>query len=497
MEPFCKSCGEAPRLKCFCLEEPQYFCEACLTPHILSESKLRHITEEITCLQVSQHNLCSQCETAKPHVFCTCQGEIMRLCQGCILYHINCFPRSSHPLEPVEAESLIRNPGDLKTYVERKQIVECLVQEARTNLKTLDSFRQETLKSIKVLAELLQTYELEIDQQIKDKKSFLEQVIEELENAKYVECLDESNWAQALVKKCNSSNVSKIAKELNLISTQVNLESAVEAIKGMATVKISKDPTRADPVVYYIKPRSKEFFFYKLREANSQKFCFPENLKLKDVGGWCEVPLLGVFFCGGCDNENFSNETYLIDETTLNPTRLPDMINARAFPAIVHYKNSIYVFGGYRGSSIKSCEKFDLLKKFWTPLPDMPRPRSAFSVAVLDNKFYMAGDNKAIDIFDPETNEFKESSIVLEETGSYTTMVGVENNLVLFQNDKVWEINPSSQTTNVLARIPHSKWWSQFPPIVEDLNIYFSRYDENSLWNFNLGTSEFSRVHKF
>ena len=60
--------------------------------------------------------------------------------------------------------------------------------------------------------------------------------------------------------------------------------------------------------------------------------------------------------------------------------KLPDMHSARAFPSVYYSNSCVYVFGGYTGSSIKHAEKYDLMRKSWIRLPDMPSSRSAFTV---------------------------------------------------------------------------------------------------------------------
>jgi hypothetical protein len=146
---------------------------------------------------------------------------------------------------------------------------------------------------------------------------------------------------------------------------------------------------------------------------------------------------------------------------------------------------------------LKSCEKFDLVEKKWESIGEMLNSRSAITVTVNDDKIYIAGDSKNIEIFDPKTNTFAVLNLKLESIVNFTTSVAIKKKLLLFQKDKCIEIYIDRDEFKVLKNIPVGNWWSQFSPIVYDTKIYFSRYDENSLWQFDTESSALKKIIKF
>lgn len=77
---------------------------------------------------------CSVCERNEAQIICLCQGRKTRLCHGCIPFHMNRHPKSPHPMEQLQADELIDDTnGSLQQYLERKQIVDYLINQARGN----------------------------------------------------------------------------------------------------------------------------------------------------------------------------------------------------------------------------------------------------------------------------------------------------------------------------------------------------------------------------
>mmetsp|Transcript_23074 Transcript_23074/g.22844 ORF Transcript_23074/g.22844 Transcript_23074/m.22844 type:complete len:115 (+) Transcript_23074:1009-1353(+) len=109
---------------------------------------------------------------------------------------------------------------------------------------------------------------------------------------------------------------------------------------------------------------------------------------------------------------------------------------ARSFPGMVYHKDAVYVFGGENDNgNLRRCEKYDLIEKTWVDLPDMQSMRSAFTISIVNGKFYIIGDSRVIEIFDPETNTFSSSPISMPESSSYTTTIYISGYLFVFQDN--------------------------------------------------------------
>lgn len=93
---------------------------------------------------------CSVCETNQAQIICLCKGMKTRLCHGSIPFHTN-----RHPMEQIQADEMIdEQSSSLQEYLERKQISDYLVTEARTNLNKIEEFRHKTMEAYRTLKDL-------------------------------------------------------------------------------------------------------------------------------------------------------------------------------------------------------------------------------------------------------------------------------------------------------------------------------------------------------
>ncbi|MDH5228605.1 MAG: hypothetical protein OEZ58_06845 [Gammaproteobacteria bacterium] len=110
---------------------------------------------------------------------------------------------------------------------------------------------------------------------------------------------------------------------------------------------------------------------------------------------------------------------------------LPALPIARSHPAVVSYKNKIYVFGGGGPNflSLDSSYVFDPAVAQWQDLPAMPSKRSGTAAFVVDDKIYVLGGGfkkpdgnfqflTTVEVFDPN-NETWETSVSLLQPHDY------------------------------------------------------------------------------
>ena len=226
MDPNCHLCRrERASISCKCTERPGLFCENCLAMHIISQKSLKHVTEQIVfqAAEIERVIRCSVCETNQAQIICLCKGMKTRLCHGCIPFHMNRHPKSPHPMEQLQADEMIDEQGSsLQEYLERKQIVDYLVTEARSNLNKIAEFRHKTTDAYRTLKDLLIEQEQKSISDIAAAESFIEGVIDHLESTRYVRHLEESDWAHTLVMKANPANLSLFSNELKMVKLQLN-----------------------------------------------------------------------------------------------------------------------------------------------------------------------------------------------------------------------------------------------------------------------------------
>lgn len=500
MDSLCHHCNKAPpAVRCSCKEPPVIVCEDCLSLHIISQKTLRHSTEQIVHQQPTTEKLlkCDVCEAHQAQLLCLCRGVKTRLCHGCIVFHITKHSKSAHPLEQIQADELIEDFGGFsREYIERTQTIEYLVNEARANLTVLRLFRKEVVEAHERLREQIIEHSQNILSEVSEMEKYVQGVVDRIESTRYAKCLDETDWAQQLVLRANPRNLTLLSQELCMVKTVITLEPALDGIRGLAQLSLVRDPAKRELDIPFFKSKTNEMLLYEKSTGNvtAQQIA---RLAMKDVAGWTMITAGQVFYCGGCENNEYSRQVYLVNTVSLEATELADMHHGRAFPSVIYHKNAVYVFGGYAGMSMKYSEKYDLVRNAWSKLPDMPSSRSAFTIAELNNKLYLAGDSRTIDVYDVENNSYTVCEVTLPQTGTYLTLVAVENCLLFLQNDQAWKVDLEENSSEVLCSLPSGKWWSHFPVIAQEGLVYLCRYDDFSLWLFDYKLREIRRLVKY
>ena len=287
-----------------------------------------------------------------------------------------------------------------------------------------------------------------------------------------------------------------VSQNIKLCETELNVEAILKTVANLGKVVILGDITPVQEAnLYYFKPKARELICMEISSFYIVKKIFPKALSLPEAGSWCEGPQKQIIFCGGCKSTGFTNEVLLIDPITMNFRQLPNMKSPRAIAAVAYLNNCFYAFGGYSGTNISSCEKFSFSTGKWEELPSMPVARSAFTIAVHNNKLYMTGDSKRLDIFDPDSNSYLACEIALPEA-SYSSLVSFNGSLILLQNESAWSIDLQTSQLKKICMIPAGKWWSCFVPYVYKSLVLLARYDDGHLWILDVENGSITKKYK-
>lgn len=95
------------------------------------------------------------------------------------------------------------------------------------------------------------------------------------------------------------------------------------------------------------------------------------------------------------------------------------MTTERAFPGTVLHGNTVYVFGGKRVEALQACERFQVSKRRWKPLPDMHRAKYGFNPCIYREEIYLIGVDMGVcqaEVFAPVYLQFRLLAFSLEET---------------------------------------------------------------------------------
>jgi len=163
----------------------------------------------------------------------------------------------------------------------------------------------------------------------------------------------------------------------------------------------------------------------------------------------------GKLYVAGAMTGNYPTEppiphVYIYDPASDSWTRGPEIPEDRrrgGAGAIAH-EGKIYVVAGitngHSDGHVAWFDAFDPATGEWTRLPDAPRPRDHFQVAILDNKLYAVGGRRSsaatgqtfeltvpeVDVYDFETGEWStlptESNLPTPRAGATTVVLNGE-----------------------------------------------------------------------
>lgn len=488
MDQLCSLCQDTAKAKCSCKDSEQNFCLSCLDKHI-RERGVRHIINELPKKKTPS---CASCNMLM-EMLCLCNETKTRLCHNCLISHLANNPSIAHSIEPMAADLLTDSQEDLKKFLEKKKIVEELILSARGNLDTINSFINEANAAKKAIIDAIDQAIAEALEKAEKIKNHVEGIVELLETKKFIPNGGngenvEKDWADRIIEGCTAETVSLAAKDLRFIIGEINREPVIQALAQLAVLKIVKDPCKNTNTIYFVKPKSKEVVYFDAGSTQKNKVVLGELVKLKDGGAWCTVGTGRLVYCGGQEKPEPNKESYEIILHENKVTKLKDMIDARAYPAVTYYNYAVYVFGGHQNKiPIKSCEKLNLVTGEWTSLDEMAYSRSGIVASHFNGKVYLIGDTsfKQIEWFELKTEKFHSLNIQLESRDNFTMTIALQKKIIILQKDKMYEVNLERNDCKPLKNIPFGYWWSPFSPVVQDKKIYFARYDEQALWRLD------------
>jgi Kelch motif len=460
------------------------YCNLCLSKHIISKKSIPHVCEPLDLVKGTDCEICGD----KSNIRCSCRGEKHKFCSKCFAIHLNIDENTAHAPEALYEDQDISDQYPL--LKDRAKRIDYLKFKVQENIEKVSEF-EKSLENEKLdLENSIESFYDELEGQIKQSELYLNTILEELNK-----CKNDSEISEdSIIKKYNLQITKN--KQMKIIETEIDSTSIVSSIKNFATISLKRESFKIDSRIFYFKPRSKELSIIEISSAYVLKKIFPKSFGLKDSGSWCEIPNRLIFYCGGTQGSTFSAEAYIIDPYTFSINKLPDMKQSRALSSVLYWNDYVYVFGGYSGNNLSTCEKYNLKTNTWTLLTSMPVTRSAFSIVVYKDCLYMTGDNCNLDRYNPYLDTFDTFNNILPEFSAYSTLACNENILYVIQNKLLIEIDLQSFKIVYSSPIPEGKWWSYFPAVIYDNEICFSRYDDASIWSYHIKTKTISKKYR-
>jgi hypothetical protein len=115
--------------------------------------------------------------------------------------------------------------------------------------------------------------------------------------------------------------------------------------------------------------------------------------------------------------------------------------------------------------------------------------------AVFGHNIYVAGDGSShFEEYDPYKDQFTLLSVKTLGGGSYTSMVTVEETILVFSNKVLNSLNVADETlTKVTDLPPEGDWRCPFVPIVSGDQLYIL-HGGKTLYEFNWKTGDLQKL---
>lgn len=492
------NCSNLATLKCRCKQPAVALCAGCIGTHFQTQAKTAHLIVPIEAtVRDPSEPCCAECQGGldKPSMICLCNSKKTLLCKQCCSVHIERNPIASHIFEHIENSKYLNSEDEVKDYLLRNRIIDLLNSQLELNLTTLTLQKQNLYTSKQIL---IQQIEQVFDEKIKE--------IQEVEDSMYAieiqlqECrvaknsLDKDSWVYELLRSCTLQNINEEVKKMKVVLIDLDIQYIVNELDRYRNYsQFAKRPFQEN--ISYFKPDSDELYLYDVKSEKSVKLVVEESIKFCNNAGWCSLPNVDLFYCGGFDNNGYSNRSLILSLPDLKLRNLPNMRNAREGHAICYYSGGVYVFGGYNGSRLSYCEKFDIEKDCWVNLPCMSEARYCFTSAISDSKIYIGGGNSTntIEIFDPHTSSFSLLTVKLPYNNQYTILSSLKDTILIFQREKLSAYEPSRNEVVELAEISDESWWSNMNPVEFEGCLYILS-SSGQIWKLDPNNLETKRV---
>jgi len=234
-----------------------------------------------------------------------------------------------------------------------------------------------------------------------------------------------------------------------------------------------------------------------------------KEIRAKSVKKPSKIPpfaiLCGIGDCKAAVFERSfaSSEVFELNYADYSVKELPNMLESRSYPGLMHTKATIYVFGGYIDCSyLKKCEKFDQRTAKWTILPDLLTARRIFTLSLYKNCIYLPpiGPPETFEVFSTITDRFIVCPYAgnVEIAGRYWVMsVRNEDKIVLI--DRTGEIvgwKPWG-SVRVIGKIGEIRPNVSDLCVVREKYVYWAMLSIGKLGRLDLNSIDYSIIDVF
>ena len=502
----CSNCDQEAQIKCYCLEAPISLCSACSVTHFQEDSTAPHRPFPIDRTEFLSQDRCGVCKVCPAVSICTCMYPWISYCTDCASAHFKAEGEGKHSLQPVQARNFLQSAADLPAFLDRQEVIETFEAETKRNLVTIaDCIKQVNKVAGQLIAEIEGWREntvrglLEAQERVNQN---VEISCQQLNSLRYDPSINPQSRLQQLVALSTKETCASFKPELSMLKFTIEVDRFLSQIPHF--LRFSENYLLLEQLnkLFYVIPRTNKLITLDLPELTPRETVLNTDFKFKSASAWCKLPSGEIFLCGGVRQRKgatYYKEVVLIDPSTKQLKALPSMKTTRCRHAVTHYKDAIYVFGGYNEALLKSCEKYDIMENVWTALPDLKEGKDCMSVSVWRDRAYLVGyGSNKVEVYDFATgNIFSlpgnfRTSVMNMLMPKHCAVVAIEaGEMVIVMESEVLRFNVDSQSMRSVS-LPgklERAWYTQCAPVQLKGEVLFFTLDQE-LWKLSLSTSD-------
>lgn len=449
--PVCSLCKQAGTTICYCKKAPSVFCSSCYNQHKNQDSQSLHMANYI-----ENPNLPKR---APEYDMCFCGSSTQGSCKFC-RFSIGDKRRRLHDSHSVVQDQI-------------NEMSNKICDEMTRNLTKVEQFKKLLIETRQKVQSQLEYVLQKISVKIADLEQMIQDIAFEAESARTAEYLDESKYAQRLIKDYINSPRMNTSFQLELFDYQINLDIVLDSINNFCLFEKRSLPS---PSLSYFKPKSNICVTCSLgrHETLKSEINCAENFKAG--AAWCTIAEQKYFYCGG-EGKGISNQVLLILANEGSAFAMPSMNASRSYHAILYYEKSVYVFGGISPvGRLKSVEKYDFERSQWLYLPSMLQPRSHFTATSCNKFIYVAGGcgSSTIEKFNPIEQLFTKVPVSLPFPSYWTLTASSGDSILIFQGNICMSIDTRTPSQYLKFNVENTGgWWSEMPAFAINNTLYF------------------------
>lgn len=483
MDSNCINCHSRSEVICSCSSNPTPLCRECIGWHFSHNLNAEHTIRPIspsTPKVVSKSNMkqFKGLESLFQGIFGCCKAETEPHFE--IYEEKPLKPKSFKKKTSLDNETVLKTPKNMLS-------IEGILEDLAWNLRELDLFRDKVLDS---KLKLIKHIEEEVDIILED-ISLLEDKIRSDMYFISQSPSKHSSFAARGLSFYRSNYEFPISSKI--VNCEFEIQEVLTAISSMYSFSMN---SLHDSVVY-LKPDSKQLSTYNIPTKLVSTVFISTSTPFLPQSSYISISNNLLFLCGGISSKGYSDSSAIINTETSTCTQLPPMHFKRARPGLCILNNSIYVFGGYNGSYLKSSEKFDISTQSWEILPDMLEARAAVVACSVGSSIYLTGGfSISIEVFHPFQTPpcYTKLPFSIPVQCTEGLMYTHNDEILILNHDKVFEFHLLTNNLVQIDSIPYKCWWSANGVIVYGNEGYFLQGDVVCLYSKNDGLAE---LYKF